>query len=409
MRRAVAVAAVAAFVASGCSDTATTTTPTTTLALASIVLSQVSVLGGTSVTGILTLNGNAPTGGAPITLSSSTASVTVPASITIPEGSNNISFSITTTAVAASTVITASYAGASQTATLTTTVVIVPALQSLYLSSPVATSGVPLQGTVTLTSPAPTGGLIVNLSSSSPSVTLPSAILVPFGITVQAFQIGIAPSASTASTTITASYAGVSFSAPLTIGQLALSIGLPSVAGGLPDTGIVSLPTPAPGGGAAVALTSNSPNAMVPASVIIPAGSMSQSFTIATVLSPPTTTATISATYGGVSQTANVTVVAFANLVAVSCSPTTAVGGTAIQCTGTLASPSPTGGWLLAMASSDPSVAPPPAVAVPAGATTFQFSLATSPVSAATAVTVAIVDAKSGMSLWTLGLSVSPG
>jgi hypothetical protein len=45
---------------------------------------------------------------------------------------------------------------------------------------------------------------------------------------------------------------------------------------------------------------------------------------------------------------------------------------------------------------------------VPAAAATFQFSLTTGSVSAATAVTVAIVDARSGILLWTLGLSVSP-
>jgi hypothetical protein len=170
----------------------------------------------------------------------------------------------------------------------------------------------------------------------------------------------------------------------------------------------VSLPTQAPAGGASIALTSNSPNAIVPASVMIPAGSTSQAFTIGTVDTPPTTTATIAAAYGGVSQTATVTIVAYPHLVALNCAPATAVAGTTVQCTGTLASPSPAGGWQLALASSDPSVSPPATVTVAPSASTFQFSMATAAVSAATAVTVAVVDAKSGLSLWTIGLSVTP-
>jgi hypothetical protein len=406
-RRTAGAAVISAFVVSGCADTATTTAPTP-VALASIVLSSTSVLGGTSVTGVLTITGLAPDGGAAITLASSSTAVTVPATVTIPAGSNSLSFPITTTSVAASSVITATYSGASQTATLVTTVVTVAALQSIFLSSVVSMPGVPVQATITLTAPAPPGGLSVALASSSPSATVPASVLVPFGNTVQTFQVDIGASATSTSATITASYSGVARSAPLTIGQLAFSIGLASIAGGLPVTGVVSLPARAPDGGAAIALTSNSPNAIVPASVTIPAGATSQSFTIATVDSPPTTTATIAAAYGGVSQTAIVTVVAYPNLVAVSCTPTTAVAGTTVQCTGTLASPSPAGGWQLALASSDPSVTPPATVTVAPAAVTFQFSMATGSVASVTAVTVAIVDAKSGLSLWTVGLSVSP-
>ncbi|MGH9142444.1 MAG: hypothetical protein ACRD2I_15040, partial [Vicinamibacterales bacterium] len=111
---------------------------------------------------------------------------------------------------------------------------------------------------------------------------------------------------------------------------------------------------------------------------------------------------------GGASVTATVTVVAYPNLTAVSCTPTTPSAGTAVQCTGTLARASPAGGWQLAVASSDPSVTAPSNVMVAPSATTFQFSLTTGVVSGTTAVTVTIYDGPSGLSLWTVGLSVSP-
>ena len=406
-RRAGGVIVLAAMTASGCADSTATTAPTA-VALASVVLSSSSVLGGTTVTGVLTLTGTAPVGGVVVTLASSSAAAAVPASVTIPAGSNNLSFTITTTSVAASTTITATYAGTSQTATLTTTVVTVPALQSVFLSSVVAAAGVPIQGTVTLTAPAPAGGLSVTLASSTPLAVVPTTVVVAAGNTMQSFPIDVGPSASPAAATITASYAGVARTAALTIGQLALSIGLGSIPGGLPDTGVVSLPAPAPDGGATIALASSSPIATVPASVMIPAGSTSQAFTIATLYGSPTTTVTITASYGGISQAATVTVLSFPNVVAISCTPAAPKGGTPVQCSGTLASPSPDAGWVLALASSDASVSVPPTVTVAPSALTFQFTLATGAVSSVTPVTVGVADARSGVSLWTIGLSVTP-
>jgi hypothetical protein len=142
--------------------------------------------------------------------------------------------------------------------------------------------------------------------------------------------------------------------------------------------------------------------------VMIPPGGESQTFTIATLNAPPTRLATITASYGGSSQSAAVTVVAYASVVAVSCATTTPAAGTTVSCTGTLDGPSPAGGWLLALATSDASVSAPSRVTVPASSQTFQFSLAIGPVTAVTAVVVNITDAASGLSLWNIGLSVSP-
>ena len=378
------------------------------VALASVVLSSSTVAGGTPVTGILTLTGIAPAGGAAVTLASSSFLGHGSADRHHPGGSNSLTFAIATTSVAATTTITATYSGANQTATLVTTVVTVPALQTLFLSAAVSVAGVPVQGTITRSAPAPAGGLSISLASSTPAATVPATVVVPSGNTIQTFPIDIGASATATAATITASYSGVVRTAALTIGQLALSVGLASVPGALPDTGFVSLPTPAPAGGAVIALVSNAPQAIVPSSVTIPAGAASQTFTIATLDAPPTMTATITATYGGSSQTATVTVLAYPNVIAVSCTPTTATGGTTVQCSGTLGSQAPAGGWRLALVSSDASVTAPAIVTVAPGSQTFQFSLATGAVSTLTSVVVRISDAQSGLALWSVGLSVSP-
>jgi hypothetical protein len=405
--RAAGFALLASLALSGCADPTATTAPTA-VTLSSIVLSSSSVVGGGTVTGTVALTGTAPAGGAAVTLSSNNTAVTPPASVTIPAGSNSTTFAITTTSVAASTTITATYSGASQTATLITTVVAVPALQGLFLSTNVAMAGVPVQGTIVLTAPAPTGGLTVTLSSSTPAATVPATVVVPFGNTTQLFSIDVGAAATTGGATITASYAGAARTAAFTIGQLALSIGLPSIPGGLSDTATISLPIPAPDGGALVTLTSSSPAAIVPAAVLVPAGTTTQTFTIATLNSPPTKTATITASYGGGSQTAAVTVVAYPTVVAVSCSPVTVAAGGTVQCVGTLDGPAPSTSWRLALATSDPSVTAPARVTVAPSSQAFQFTLATSAVSAVTSVTVSVADADSGLALWTVGLSVTP-
>jgi hypothetical protein len=304
--------------------------------------------------------------------------------------------------------ITATYASVSQAATLTVNVVTVPTLQGLVLSTNVTAGGLPVQGTITLTAPAPAGGLSVSLASNSALARVPATVTVPLGNLSQTFQIDTSDSPIATTAIITATYSGVAQTARFTIAQIALSLALPSVPGGLADIGTVTLPMPAPDGGAVVALASSSPNATVPPSLAIPAGATTQTFTINTVDVAPTTTATITATYGGTSQTATLTVVAYPSVVSVVCTPTNPTGGTAVQCTGTLASPSPAGGWRLVCASSDPSVTVPAVVTVPPSSVTFQLSLGTTAVASVTVVSVQISDAQSGMPLWGQIISVQP-
>jgi len=93
-----------------------------TSGVSALTLSPTSVMGGTSATGTVTLASPAPAGGAGVFLSSSNASASVPPSVVVQGGQTSASFTITTSAVSATTsaVITAQYSG-SATATLTIT------------------------------------------------------------------------------------------------------------------------------------------------------------------------------------------------------------------------------------------------------------------------------------------------
>lgn len=79
------------------------------------------------------------------------------------------------------------------------------------------------------------------------------------------------------------------------------------VKGGTPSQGTVTLSRPAPSGGAVVTLASNKAAAAVPANVTIPAGAASATFTVKTKVVRLKKVVTISASYAGVTKTANLT------------------------------------------------------------------------------------------------------
>jgi hypothetical protein len=93
---------------------------------------------------------------------------------------------------------------------------------------------------------------------------------------------------------------------PATLSALTLSP--TSVVGGSSSQGTITLTSAAPSGGAIVALSSsNTAVASVPASVTIPSGATSATFTIPTQTVSTATSVNISAAYGGVSKTATLT------------------------------------------------------------------------------------------------------
>jgi uncharacterized protein (TIGR03437 family) len=95
--------------------------------------------------------------------------------------------------------------------------------------------------------------------------------------------------------------------APPQIQSLTLSSS--SVIGGGPVTGTINLSAPAPAGGAVVSVfDTNSIAASAPATVTVPAGSESTTFTITTTVVTSSQAITIFASYGGVSQQASLSV-----------------------------------------------------------------------------------------------------
>jgi thermitase len=191
-----------------------------------------------------------------------------------------------------------------------------PSLSSLTLNPTSVVGGNGSTGTVTLTAPAPSGGFVVNLSSNTSVATVPSTVTVPAGATSANFTVSTQAVSSATSVTITASAGGISRTATLTVNPApsvtlqSLTISPTSVWGGSTATGTVTLSGPAPAGGAVVQLRSSSSRASVSSTVTVPAGATSARFTIQTrsTFWPFVETVTITATYNGVSRSAQLTV-----------------------------------------------------------------------------------------------------
>jgi len=186
--------------------------------LSSLSLGPTSVTGGRSSTGTLTLSAPAPRDGAVVSLASNNAAATVPASVTVPEGTTSATFPVSTSAVAASTSVTisASYGNGTHTASLT---VLPPVLSSLSLT-PKSVIGGPLgssTGTVTLNGPAPSGGALLSLSRSNAAATVPASVTVPEGATSATFRVNTSLVIVSTTVRISAAYNSTSRTAKLTV------------------------------------------------------------------------------------------------------------------------------------------------------------------------------------------------
>jgi hypothetical protein len=171
--------------------------------------------------------------------------------------------------------------------------------------------------------------------------------------------------------------------------QLSSLTASPSVVnGGQNSTGTVVLTAPAPAGGATITLGSDKASTTVPANVIVSAGASSATFAIGTTPVVASVTATLSASYAGITKTTAITINPPVTS-SLTLSPSTVDAGSSSTGTVILNGPAPAGGKVVALSSSKPSVASVPAsVTVPSGSSSATFIVTTSPGSSNTSVTV---------------------
>ena len=193
-------------------------------------------------------------------------------------------------------------------------------LASLDTNPSTVVGGNPSSGTAVLSVGAPFGGAPIALSSSHPSVAaVPATVLAPENSFTGLFTITTSPVAASTTVTITGVYNGSTRTATLTVTPASappppatlqsLALNPTSVTGGSTSQGLITLSGSAPPGGAVVSLSSQNPGAAsVPANVVVPAGGTTITFSVSTTVVGASTPVGISATYGGTTRTAILTV-----------------------------------------------------------------------------------------------------
>jgi hypothetical protein len=270
---------------------------------AKLSLSSSNASAPSSATATLTLTGPAPSGGLTFNVSTDSTSLTVPTTITVPQGQSGSTFMVKTSPVAVPTVATITVGTVSAKLTIQPTSVAV-----VSLSPTSVFGGIPSTGTVSLLATAYTD-VTIQLATTSTALTIPASIVISGGKRSATFSIGTTAVAVSTPATIVASLGSTSSQSTLTLKPpytTSLTLDPTSVVGGSSTvvTGTVSLNSVAPAGGLTVPITASSPTiTLVPASVVIPAGTTKGTFTFTTTKVKATTSVSVYAKFGATVST----------------------------------------------------------------------------------------------------------
>jgi hypothetical protein len=283
------------------------------VSLSTLALTPSTLAGGKASSARVTLTGTAPGGDGLVRLSSSRPDVAaVPELVGVPFPNTTRAFNIIPKPVAQPTAveITATYGLVTQTQTLT---VMPPALEQLYLTPTTIIGGCGISaGKIVLTGHAPAGGAVVPISNTNPKVSAPATVTVAAGTSSKTFTLTTGVATTNVNGAVGASYGGVSQShtvivRPIRVKTLTLSPN--AVTGGATARGDITLECPAPAGGAVVSLSSTNAAAQPTlASITIPAGATTGSFSVRTSSVAADTAVTIWATIHGVRKGTTLTV-----------------------------------------------------------------------------------------------------
>jgi hypothetical protein len=372
------------------------------------------VAGGGSSTGTVTLDGNAPSTGAVITLTKLTNPgyvASMPATVTVPADQRTATFTIVTTLVPSNTftVVRSTYNLVNRDATLLIDNI---SLSQFTINPTTVNGGATTTGTVTLNQPAPPGGAFVDLSSPSANVVLPdedpvtpgNQVLVAANNTSRSFTIGTLGVLTQEIATISASRGGAPINRNLTINPVnfTVSISPSNILGGTGSTMTITLTGPAPASGVPFVITKGSVLPNPPDNsgavtvnggnpVVVPSGQASATFPITTIGVSQTDTVIITATIAasGFNHSANLTVRA-PSVTGITFTPKTVRGLFPTTMRVILDGPAPAGGALVTITKApNPQIANiPSTVTIPAGETFVDTVITTNKVSRTLATNV---------------------
>ena len=369
--------------------------------LISLSCTNGSLTGSATDTCSVTLSAAAPNGGINVNLSSNNPAVTLPPAVNIAVGATSASFTATATSVSSA-----------QTATLTATTANSSETFVLQLGASASTLAVSTTNlvfsNVAVNSTATQSLVLTSVGTASVAVNSATVSGNGFSVSGASFPMTLSPNqtvtltvqytpntAGTASGTLTLT-SNSSTGSPTVI-QLsgagvpvltALSCANGSMTGAGTDSCTVTLNAAAASGGFVVGLSSNNSAVTVPASVTVPAGATSTSFSATVSAVSSAQTATLTASVGNVSRTLAIQLGSAAPLLtALTCANGSMTGAGTDSCAVTL-NAAASGGFVVGLSSNNSAVTVPASVTVPAGATSTNFSATVSAVSSAQTATL---------------------
>ncbi len=281
--------------------------------LVSVSFDPVVVQTGTSTKCTIHLTGPAGPSGVTIQIATAHPFVQIPTSQVVPAGSKDFTFDVPIGSVTSNKAATVNFSLGTRMAKASVQVLAALGVSSLKIAPGSVSGGGTATGTVRLTNPATGAGFTVNLTSSEAFVSVPATIVVPAGSQNATFTLTTQQVPANKSATITAtSPGGQTLKSDVKVQHLGLAkvtISAATVVGGNQLTGTIKLTDPAPSDGFLVTLTSSETFATVPATVTIPAGAQTATFTITTTLpSAEAKDVTITATAQGASMKSGIKV-----------------------------------------------------------------------------------------------------
>ena len=359
----------------------------------SLAVSPTSVVGagiGTTgaSTGTVTMTVPVRSGSIVVTLHSSSADAQIPTGVTISSG-NSANFSIETSPVATQETITltATYGASSQQATLTVNPV---TISSFFASPATLAGGSSTYGYIDISGHALPGGDVVNLTSSSSDVGIPTSATVPAGHDGVAFGITSSFVSSNETITLTASWGASTVHTTITLTPVAITkffSEATSMVGGNTTYGYVDLAGHAGPSGDVVSLVSGGADLQVPATVTVPAAKDGVTFVVSSSFVSTSEPITVTATLGASVKQMTITLnpVAMTNFFA---SPANITGGNTTYGYVDLAGRAGSSGDVVSLQSASADAQVPATVTVPAGREGVSFVISSSFVSTTENVTL---------------------
>lgn len=185
-------------------------------------------------------------------------------------------------------------------------------IASLVIAPSQLVGGASAIGTITLSGPAPAGGATISLAGNSSSVSVPVTVTIPSGGLSSTFAVTTRVVSSIVPAIVTASWGTSRAGATLTLTASPL-VNLSDLSVRMTDDnlaeGTITLTAAAPHGGVVIPVSTDSPlYVSVPATVVIPEGTTSATFSMPTSSTGIGHKAVITATSSGVTKSATLTI-----------------------------------------------------------------------------------------------------